>query len=283
MKLLVSELITFEPVLPIKVSLWKPSFSTDHIHKVLRKPTELRTPSAIKAGSLHFSHKLFHLNPSVVIYRREITKMCNDQKSMVLMKKWLKSLLKLTLYIQMAPLRFLFTVVWKCVCPDFLFFVCLSHFYLDQFAVSHDLQDVTEKQKQEHTAGSCQTKLDKKKRDNSVGQNGVGRCVCKLPMWRVGQESMLFTCRSIKMEKCLKHFQEEAFAVYQEDETIIRLTVWKAPAVWCEAADVKDVWPRRKKKSLFFFLSRYIKGYRDIGIKNTWEKVSLVACLSLHH
>lgn len=144
--------------------------------------------------------------------------------------------------------------VWTCLLPNFLFFVCLSHFCLDQFAVSHDLQDITEKQKQEHTAGSCQTKLDKKKRDNSVGQNGVGRCVCKLPMWRVGQESMLFTCQSIKMEKCLKDFQEEAFAVYQEDETIIRLTVWKAPAVWCEAADVKDVWPRRKKKSLFFFL-----------------------------
>lgn len=38
-----------------------------------------------------------------------------------------------------------------------------------------------------------------------------------------------------------------------------------------------------KKNSLFLFLSRYIKGYRDIGIKNTWEKASIVACLSLHH
>lgn len=78
MKLLVNELITFEPVLPIKVSLWKPSFSTDHIHKVSRKSTE--RPSAIKAESLNFSQKLFNLKPSVVIYRREITKMCNDPK-----------------------------------------------------------------------------------------------------------------------------------------------------------------------------------------------------------
>lgn len=52
--------------------------------------------------------------------------------------------------------------------PDFLFFVCLSHFCLDQFAVSHDLHDVTEKQKQEHTAGSCQTKLDKKRNVTTV-------------------------------------------------------------------------------------------------------------------
>lgn len=81
------------------------------------------------------------------------------------------------------------------------------------------------------------------------------------------------------MEKCLKHFKNS-----EEDETIISLTVWKAPAVWCEAADVKELSDHEEKKNLyFFFLSRYIKGYRDIGIKNTWEKVSLVACLSLHH